>query len=156
MRVNYSRIIAGTVIALVLLGIVACAPTSAAPTAAPTEEPARPTNEGGPGPALDLTGDATAGQQIYVDNCKKCHGDDGTGGVANPGSVEDIPELNPIDSTMVNADPKVFAYNIDLFIEHGSTPDGTPKESMPAWGDEKKLTPQQIADAIAYIMSLNK
>ena len=26
---------------------------------------------------------------------------------------------------------------------------------MPAWGDTKKLTPQQIADVIAYVMSLN-
>jgi hypothetical protein len=26
---------------------------------------------------------------------------------------------------------------------------------MPAWGDTKKRTPQQIADVIAYVMSLN-
>ena len=46
--------------------------------------------------------------------------------------------------------------NLDLFLEHGSTPEGpNPKETMPAWGDTKKLTPQQIADVIAYVMSLN-
>jgi mono/diheme cytochrome c family protein len=27
---------------------------------------------------------------------------------------------------------------------------------MPAWGDQKKLTDQQIADVIAYVISLNK
>jgi mono/diheme cytochrome c family protein len=27
---------------------------------------------------------------------------------------------------------------------------------MPAWGDTGKLTPQQIADVIAYILSVNR
>jgi mono/diheme cytochrome c family protein len=31
-----------------------------------------------------------------------------------------------------------------------------PTRNMPAWGDNGALTPQQIADVIAYIMSLNK
>jgi mono/diheme cytochrome c family protein len=57
---------------------------------------------------------------------------------------------------MISKDLKVFAYNIDLFVEHGSTAEGpNPKEKMPAWGDTKKLTPQQIADVIAYLISLN-
>ncbi len=35
-------------------------------------------------------------------------------------------------------------------------PEGdSPKEKMAAWGDDKKLTPQQIADVIAYVISLN-
>jgi mono/diheme cytochrome c family protein len=68
-----------------------------------------------------------------------------------------VPALNPIDATIANPDPKVFAYNIDLFVEHGSTPDGpNPALKMPAWGDTKALTPQQIADVMAYVMSLNK
>ena len=42
-------------------------------------------------------------------------------------------------------------------MEHGSTPSGSnPQLTMPAWGDQKKLTDQQIADVIAYVMSLNK
>ncbi len=108
-------------------------------------------------PAIGLTGDVNAGEQVFVDNCQKCHGEQGVGDVANPGSTDGtIPPLNPIDETMVDPDLKVFAYNIDLFIEHGSTPEGpNPKEKMPAWGDEKKLTPQQIADVIAYLISLN-
>jgi mono/diheme cytochrome c family protein len=93
-----------------------------------------------------------------VDNCQKCHGDQGQGGIDNPGSDDGtIPPLNPIDATLIDKDPKVYATNLDLFIEHGSTPAGTnPKETMPAWGDENKLTPQQIADVIAYIIRLNQ
>jgi mono/diheme cytochrome c family protein len=134
------------------------APTApVAPTAEPAADVARPSNPGGPGPALQLTGDPAAGKQIFVDNCQKCHGENGVGGVENPGSDDGtIPELNPIDDTMVSSDLKVFAYNFDLFVEHGSDAAGTNvKEKMPAWGDEKKLTPQQIADVIAYVISLN-
>jgi mono/diheme cytochrome c family protein len=127
------------------------------PAPAATSDVARPSNPGDSGPALKLTGDVTAGATVFTDSCKKCHGDQGVGGVANPGSTDGtIPPLNPIDDTMVSTDLKVFAYNIDLFVEHGSTPEGpNPKEKMPAWGDSKKLTPQQIADVIAYIIGLN-
>jgi mono/diheme cytochrome c family protein len=141
--------------------LAACASPTPAPTPVPptaTVEVARPSNEGGPGPAATMAGDAKAGAQVFVDNCKKCHGDEGKGGVDNPGSTDGtIPALNPIDDTLVDKDLKVFAYNIDLFSEHGSTAEGpSPKEKMPAWGDEKKLTDQQIADVIAYVISLNK
>jgi mono/diheme cytochrome c family protein len=138
------------------------APTSAAaaPTAAGTEAasgPARPSNAGGPGPALKLKGDPVAGKQIYIDNCQKCHGPDGTGGVANPGSDDGtVPALNPIDTSLMDTDPYVYACNLDLFIEHGSVPSGpSPQQTMVPWGDEAKLTPQQIADVIAYVISLN-
>jgi mono/diheme cytochrome c family protein len=79
------------------------------------------------------------------------------GGVANPGSTDGtVPPLNPIDGTLIDPDPKVYATNLDLFLEHGSTPEGpSPKQTMPAWGDDKKLTAQQIADVIAYLISLN-
>ena len=124
----------------------------------PTEEAARPSNPGGPGPALSLTGDPNSGQQIFSANCQVCHNTEGKGGNPNPGSVDgSIPPLNPIDPTIKDPDPKVFANNIDLFVEHGSTPEGPgPTFSMPAWGDKQLLTPQQIADVIAYVMSLNK
>jgi mono/diheme cytochrome c family protein len=123
----------------------------------PAPQIARPSNSGGPGAALNLTGNATAGQEIFVANCQKCHGPQGQAGVNNPGSDDGtVPHLNPIDSSLVNSDPLVFAFNLDLFIEHGSTPSGSsPLLSMPAWGDQKKLTPQQIADVIAYVITLN-
>jgi mono/diheme cytochrome c family protein len=133
------------------------ATVSVTETITPATETARPSNPGGPGPALNLTGNFPAGEQVYVDNCQKCHGPQGTGGVDNPGSDDGtIPPLNPIDETMASADAKVFAYNSDLFVEHGSTPSGpNPKQTMAAWGDDQKLTPQQIADVIAYVISLN-
>lgn len=142
-----------------LLSFLAACGGAAATTAAPaSEEVAEPSNPGGPGDAVNLTGDATAGATVFTDQCVKCHGDQGKGGVANPGSTDGtVPPLNPIDSTMVSSDYKTFATRIDLFIEHGSTPEGdNPAKLMTAFGDQKVLTPQQIADVIAYVISLNK
>ncbi len=142
------------------LALAACSSTPKATEGASEggEEVAKPSNPGGPGQAVDLQGDATSGATIYVDKCKECHGDEGKGGIENAGSADGtIPELNPIDSTMVSSDYKTFATNIDLFIEHGSTPEGTNvAKVMTAFGDEGKLTPQQIADVTAYVISLNK
>lgn len=123
-----------------------------------TEEIARPSNPGGPGAAIDLTGDATSGQQVFATNCQTCHNAEGKGGIPNPGSSDGtVPSLNPIDPTLKDPDLKTFATNLDLFIEHGSTPEGnSPTFTMPPWGDKKALNPQQIADVIAYLISLNK
>ena len=117
-----------------------------------------PSNPGGPGEAVNLTGDVKAGEQIYLDKCKKCHGSEGKGGVKNEGSEDrTVPALNPLDEEFIDKDPKVMATRIDLYLEHGSDPEGTnPDKYMPAYGADKKLTPQQIADVIAYVMSLNK
>lgn len=131
-------------------------PTSPAETEQETAA-ARPSNPGGPGPAIGLTGDPNSGKQIFAANCQRCHNVDGKGGLPNPGSTDgSVPSLNPIDPTIANADYKTFATNVDLFVEHGSTPEGNkPSLSMPAWGDQKLLTPQQIADVISYVISLN-
>lgn len=120
-------------------------------------ESAKPSNGGGPGAAVNLTGNADNGAKLFVDNCATCHGDQGKGGVENPGSKDGtVPPLNPIDASMVNKDAKTYATNIDLFIEHGSTPEGdSPSKVMSAFGDNKTLQPQEIADLIAYVMSLN-
>jgi mono/diheme cytochrome c family protein len=124
---------------------------------ATTEEIARPSNPGGPGDAVNLSGDAQAGQQVYSDNCQTCHGAEGKDNVNNPGSDDGtVPPLNPIDETLVSTDYKTFATNIDLFIQNGSVPAGTnPTFVMPAWGTDNKISQQQIADVIAYIISLN-
>jgi len=121
-------------------------------------EIARPSNSGGPGDAINLRGDEKAGKQVFIDNCQKCHGTEGKGGVLNPGSDDGtVPPLNPIDSTLISSDNKTFTYNLDLFIQNGSIPAGeSPVEMMPAWGAQKVLTQQQIADVIAYIISLNQ
>jgi mono/diheme cytochrome c family protein len=111
-----------------------------------------------PGLAITLTGDPAAGVQIFKDQCVKCHGEAGVLGVENPGSTDGIvPSLSPIDPQIKNQDPKIFATNLDLFIQNGSTPEGdSPKLKMPSFGEQGVLTQQQIADVIAYVMSLNK
>jgi hypothetical protein len=132
---------------------------SATPTMTSTEvEIARPNTPGGPGDAINLTGDPSAGDKIYVDNCQMCHGPQGADNVLNPGSNDGtIPALNPIDSTLVSSDYMTYAYNLDLFIQNGSRPAGVnPSRWMPPWGTKNGLTQQQIADLIAYIISLNK
>jgi mono/diheme cytochrome c family protein len=130
----------------------------ASATATPDPNAAKPSNTGGPGKALALTGDAKNGEKVYTDKCSECHGDQGKGGVANEGSDDGtIPALNPIDTTLVNKDTKVFAANVDLFIEHGSTPKGSnPTRVMLPFGDTQILQPQDIADVIAYVINLNK
>jgi mono/diheme cytochrome c family protein len=157
-RMGMKNKIAFMVIAgLLLIVLAACG------TGTPTPEPARPSNPGGAGPAVGLTGDPASGQKIFETNCVVCHGSEGKGGVENAGSADGtVPPLNPIDDTMKSSDYKTFATNIDLFVEHGSTPamaDGQtppPPRVMIAWGDTGGLQPQQIADVIAYVISLNK
>lgn len=148
----------------------AATPTQWLPTLPPEKETvhpvstkvdiARPSNPGGPGNAIYLTGNVENGKQIFVANCQLCHGEEGKGGYPNPYSADGtVPALNPIDPTLVDSDYQTFATNIDLFIEHGSVPEavgGMPDRSMPAWGDRGALSSQQIADVISYIISLNK
>ncbi len=127
------------------------------PANAPTPEPARPSNPGGPGQAATITGDATRGKAYFGQFCSVCHGPEGVQGLPNPDSDDgSVPALNPIDETIANTDPKIFAANVDLFIQHGSVPEGkNPMLMMPPFGDSNMLTQQQIADLIAYIISLN-
>jgi cytochrome c5 len=123
----------------------------------PTPSIPRPSNPGGVGKAVDLKGDLASGEKVYVVHCYICH----KGGVANPGSVAGtVPSLNPIDDRLKSSDYKTFVSNLDLFIEHGSTPQVNPSGEilllMPNWGDSGRLAPQQIADVISYIISINK
>ena len=141
------------VLMIVSLILVACASKTASPTEVEVPEPSNP---GDPGEAVNLTGDAAAGAVVFKANCVACHGEEGKGGVANPGSEEDVPALNPIDPGLINKDAKTYITNVDLFLEHGSKPEGdNPAKVMTAFGDQKILTPQQIADVIAYVISLN-
>ncbi len=147
-------------------GEAAAAPSPTTPAETPTPEAtavaaadiARPSNPGGPGEAVKMAGDALVGEQIFVARCTPCHGEQGKNGIPNPGSDDgSVPALNPIDPTLISADPLIFSTNLDLFIEHGSTPAGpSPVIRMPAWGDQKLLSSQEIAHVIAYLISLNK
>jgi len=129
--------------------------TAAAVTATPSIP--RPSNPGGVGNAVDLTGDSAAGQKIYALYCYACH----KGDVENPGSIAGtVPSLESVDDRLKSSDYKTFASNLDIFIEHGSTPQINPSGGvlllMPNWGDSGQLSPQQIADVIAYIISINE
>jgi mono/diheme cytochrome c family protein len=127
------------------------------PVAEP-QEVARPSNPGNPGEAVKLIGDPQKGAAIFAANCVSCHNTAGKGGIANPGSTDGtVPPLNPIDPTISSKDYKTFAENIDLFIQHGSAPEGkNPALKMLPFGDQKLLTQHQIADVIAYVIGLNK
>ena len=111
-----------------------------------------------PGAAINLTGDPVAGLAVFTAQCVQCHGVAGAQGVENPGSTDGtVPVLNPIDPEIKNADLKTFALNLDIYIQNGSVPEGTtPKLSMTDFGLTNFLTQQQIADVIAYVISLNK
>ncbi len=139
---------------LTALVLAACSPA----VASPDPNAAKPSKEGPTGKALTLKGDPASGKAIFDSNCASCHGPEGKGGVDNPGSEDGtVPPLNPIDETLVNKDAKVFAANLDLFLEHGSTPAGSsPSKMMLPFGDSSILEPQQIADVIAYVISLNQ
>jgi len=144
------------ILVMAFLLLAACGAKPAAETSQGEGEAGEVT--GKPGPAVDLTGDAAAGAVIFKDNCEECHGPEGIGGVKNAGATEPtVPGINPLDEEFMSPDAKTLATNIDLFIEHGATPEGdNPAKVMKAFGDEGKLTPQQIADVIAYVISLNK
>jgi mono/diheme cytochrome c family protein len=139
------------------------APAAAAITAqagsdTEAKEEARPEAQQKFGDAINLVGDAARGEKVYAASCLSCHGAKGVGDVKNSGSKDGtVPGLNPMDPEIANADAKTFAKNIDIYMEHGSVPEGEkPSLTMPAFGDLKKLTPQQIADVIAYSISLSK
>jgi mono/diheme cytochrome c family protein len=136
---------------------VAVSLTTSTPSTGSLSGVPRPSNPGGPGDAVNLTGDPSSGQQIFAANCVLCHNTAGKGGNPNPGSAAGtIPALNPINPLLKGSDHVTFVTNLDLFVQHGSTPAGPgPTFSMPPWGDSGKLTQQQIADVIAYVISLN-
>lgn len=137
-----------------MIFLLACGPSQKTGEA----QVARPSNPGGPGKAIEMTGDPKKGAELFRVNCVSCHNVEGKGGIANPGSEDGtVPALNPIDPTLYSKDAKQFAENIDLFIEHGSTPAGKgPVFKMTPFGAQRTLTQQQIADVIAYVIGLNK
>ena len=146
-----------------LFVLFACSKSSQPTTTTNAKEPVEAREETPPGPgeagvAVTLAPDVSRGAEVFKTSCIKCHGAKGEGNVANPGSADGtVPPLNPIDEKIASPDIKAFTKNIDIYVEHGSKPEGLkPSLNMPAFGDEKKLTPQQIADVIAFTISIGK
>lgn len=141
---------------LVLASVIlaACAPQPAAPPPGADGILPRPSNPGTPGEALNLKGDPESGEKTFALYCSSCHGEEGRSGLQNPGSADGfVPSLNPIDPDMKGPE---FAANLDVFIEHGSTPKGSGAAIvMPAFGAQGIFSQQQIADVIAYLIRLN-
>ena len=113
--------------------------------------------QGPPGAASKMIGDARNGQVLFNQYCFDCHGRDAVGGVADPGSASgQVPALNHLGSPLYSPLPGVFAANLDQFIQHGSEPKGpAPKLQMPAFGDTQGLTQAQIANIEAYLLQIN-
>jgi cytochrome c len=136
---------------VILLLLAACTGV-----ATPDPNAPKPSKPGGTGEALKLKGSPGSGEAVFASKCEECHGEAGRGGITDTGAeTGEVPVLNPIAASLYNSDARVFAANLDLFIEHGSVPKGAPNRIMLAYGDYGLLTPQQIADVIAYIISLN-
>jgi plastocyanin/mono/diheme cytochrome c family protein len=136
------------------------APLSTTPTNNPFGTPIPGVDLAANGPAASIHGDPGKGRTLFAINCASCHNDRGTGGIDNPGSDDGtIPPLYPLDPGFFEqsqGDPAAFAQSIDVFLQHGSRPAGpNPQQSMIAWGDQKLLSQNDIADAEAYVMSLN-
>jgi mono/diheme cytochrome c family protein len=131
---------------------------SAATTSAGAEPPLPPPGQQGPpGLAARMIGNADLGRHLYGQFCLYCHGKDGAGGIANPGSAAQVVlPLRPIDRALFSKEPLNFAENIDRYIQHGSaSPGPSPAMDMPAFGSTHALTQQQIANLEAYALQIN-
>jgi ubiquinol-cytochrome c reductase cytochrome b subunit len=109
------------------------------------------------GLAAGMIGNVAHGNILFQRDCESCHGANGKGGVANPGSLSgQIPSLNPINKNLFSRNPQIFANNIDRIIQNGSLPEGpNPQLRMEDYGDSHALTQQEIANIEAYILNLN-
>ncbi len=108
--------------------------------------------------AANIIGNVAHGSLLFKRQCESCHGVNGKGGIPNPGSLTgQVPSLNPINKILYNKNPKIFAENIDRFIQHGAIPAGTnPALKMFDYGDSRTLTQPEIAHIEAFVLSLNK
>ena len=112
---------------------------------------------GPPGQAAAIIGNADHGAILFKKDCESCHGPQGTDKIPNPGSEAGfVPPLNPVSRVLSDPDPRVFAENIDRYIQHGSIPKGpNPGLQMLPFGDNNTLTQQAISQIEAYILRLN-
>jgi mono/diheme cytochrome c family protein/rhodanese-related sulfurtransferase len=89
-----------------------------------------------PLPERVASGDATRGATLFERNCQKCHGS-----AREPGKA---PQLH---------NPELLAAASPAFLRHAIVK-GRPPTRMPAF--EKRMTPGQIDDVVAYLLSARK
>ena len=105
------------------------------------------TSTDAPAPPIPA-GDAVRGQKVFKDTCAACHGPKATG----------IPGLGKNLTTSEFAKGKTDA-ELVAFIKKGrptSDPANTTGVAMPPKGGNAALTDQDLADAVAYIRTLQK
>lgn len=85
--------------------------------------------------AADKQAAEEAGQELYADNCAKCHGTNGEGGIGPPLNSRDLLTAT-MDETLA-----------------GLTRFGVPSTLMPAWGQASggPFTDEQINQLVAFI-----
>ncbi|MDA8168970.1 MAG: cytochrome b N-terminal domain-containing protein [Nitrospiraceae bacterium] len=129
----------------------------AAPAAGLKVVPPDSIPQGPAGKASFIIGNAGNGAILFREQCSSCHGPEGRGGIPNPGSESGtVPPLNPIGNVFRNVDVRVFAGNIDKYIQNGATPPGPgPALHMPDFGASNSLTQQEISNIEAYVLQLN-
>lgn len=91
-------------------------------------------------PAAAQTGDAANGQKIYMNKCKKCHGEDGSANT-NFGKSLKAADLRSAD-VQKKTDADFYTQ-----IEKG-------KKNMPSFGAE--LSKGDINDVIVYVREIGK
>lgn len=131
-----------TLLLVLLLALAGCGGEEPEPTATPA--PPKPTEAA----TAQITGDAAAGESVYMGTCTACHGPDAKG-VTGLGK-----SLYPADSEFVaqKSDDELVA-----FILAGRTPDdplNTTGVGMPAKGGNPAISEQQLYDVVAYMRAL--
>jgi len=86
-------------------------------------------------PEIETGGVAVAGEEVYLDLCAQCHGDQGEGGIG--------PALRAAEFQRNNSDQEIFD---SISLGHPATP-------MIAWGEV--LTSDQIWELVEVIRSLS-
>ena len=128
---------------VVIFALAGCGGNDPEPTATPA--PPKPAAEAG---ASALTGDAKAGEAVYMGTCIACHGPDAKGVVGLGKS------LHPVDSEFIRSKTDE---ELVQFVLVGRTPDdplNTTGVGMPAKGGNPAITEQQLHDVVAYIRDL--
>ena len=116
---RFAHAFAAGLVVLLVLGLSACGGSKDGSNSTETSTEAA------------VTGDATAGKEVFASSCGSCHAlaDAGTSGAVGP----DLDDLAPDEATVASQ------------VTNGGG-------AMPAFGDE--LSAQQIADVAAYVSSV--